>query len=143
MGFELPNGKTARNIQEQVNFLTEKLKDLYSRVNELEIHIEVVEELPETGVEGTIYLLPASDPEEGNYYEEYIWLDDAWELIGTTQVDLSQYYTKTEADAKFVDLTSEQTITGAKTFAINSLIGVGLFRPCLASIVFAQTFKAV
>lgn len=116
MGFELPNGKTARNIQEQVKFLTEKLKDLYSRVNELEIHIEVVDELPETGVEGTIYLLPASDPEEGNYYEEYIWLDDAWELIGTTQVDLSQYYTKTEADQKFVDFETEQTIPSIKKF---------------------------
>ena len=35
----------------------------------------------------------------------------------TSKVDLSQYYTKTESDAKFVDLDSAQTITGQKTFS--------------------------
>lgn len=107
MGFELPDGKTARNIQEQVKFLTEKLKDLYARVNDLEIKIEVVDELPEEGVEGTIYLVPAENPDLDNYYEEYLYIDGAFELIGTTQIDLSGY----------VDLTSAQTITGVKTFA--------------------------
>lgn len=99
MSFELPNGKKARNLQEQVKFLTEKLRDLYARVNDLEIHVLVVDELPEEGVEGTIYLLPVENPEEGNYYEEYLWIDDAWEMIGTTQIDLSNYYTKEEIDA--------------------------------------------
>lgn len=106
MGFELPNGKTARNLQEQVKFLTEKIKELVSRVNELELHIEIVDELPETGSSDVIYFVPVEDPEEGNYYNEYMWIDDAWELIGTTQIDLSGY----------VDLASTQTITGEKTF---------------------------
>lgn len=105
MAMELPDGKTARNIQEQVKFLTEKLKDLYARVNDLEVKIVKVDELPEEGEFGTIYLLPVEDPEEGNYFEEYIYFDGEWELIGTTQIDLSGY----------VDLTSAQTITGVKT----------------------------
>ena len=106
MAMELPDGKTARNIQEQVKFLTEKLKDLYARVNDLEVKIVKVDVLPEEGEFGTIYLLPVEDPEEGNYFEEYIYFDGEWELIGTTQIDLSGY----------VDLTSNQTISGQKIF---------------------------
>ena len=105
MAMELPDGKTARNIQEQVKFLTEKLKDLYARVNNLEVKIVKVDELPEEGEFGTIYLLPVEDPEEGNYFKEYIYFDGEWELIGKTRIDLSGY----------VDLTSAQTITGVKT----------------------------
>ena len=112
MAMELPDGKTARTIQEQVKFLTEKLKDLYARVNNLEVKIVKVDELPAEGEFGTIYLLPVEDPEEGNYFEEYIYFDGEWELIGTTQVDLSGY----------VDLTSAQTITGVKTFSNGIII---------------------
>lgn len=111
MGFELPNGKTARNLQDQVKFLTEKVKELIARVNELELHIEIVDELPETGSSDVIYFVPVEDPEEGNYYNEYMWIDDTWELIGTTQIDLSGY----------VDLASAQTITGEKTIQNTSL----------------------
>lgn len=107
MGFELPNGKTARNIQDQVKFLTEKVKELIARVNELELHIEIVDELPEKGSSDIIYFVPVEDPEQGNYYNEYMWIDDAWELIGTTQIDLSGY----------LDLASAQTITGEKTIS--------------------------
>ena len=105
MGFELPDGKTARNIQDQVKFLTEKVKELIKRVNDLELHIEIVDELPDEGSPDTIYFVPREDPETGNYYEEYMWIDDAWELIGTTQIDLSNYCT----------LDTDQTITGIKT----------------------------
>lgn len=132
MGFELPDGKTARNIQEQVAFLTEKLKDLYAAFNELGIKkIEIVETLPETGEEGILYLLALEDPEEGNYYDEYIWLDNTWEQIGTTQIDLSNYYTKTESDAKYVDLTTAQTITGEKTFTSNLYASQAFYTPTI------------
>lgn len=106
MGFELPDGKTARNIYEQVKFLTEKLADLYAAVNELGIKIEKVDVLPDEGEARTIYLVPVVSPDQDNYYEEYIWIDDAWEMIGTTKIDLSGYVT----------LDTDQTITGAKTF---------------------------
>lgn len=50
----------------------------------------VVNELPETGEEKTIYLVPK--PGEGNdVHDEYIWVNGAYELIGTTAVDLSNY----------------------------------------------------
>ena len=53
-----------------------------------------------------------------NLYTEYITYKDGdnygWEAIGTTQIDLTDYYTKTEADAKFLeasDLIPQGTIT--------------------------------
>lgn len=91
MGFELPNGKTARNLQEQVKFLSEKLKDLYAAVNEIGIRVLVVSELPEEGKPLTIYFVPSEDASQKNIYDEYMWIEDEWELIGTTQIDLSGY----------------------------------------------------
>ena len=105
MGFELPDGKTARNLQDQVKFLSEKLKDLYAAFNNSGLKkIVIVEELPEVGDPSVLYLLAKEDPDEGNYYDEYLWYDNQWELIGSTQIDLSDYCT----------LSTDQTITGAK-----------------------------
>lgn len=51
---------------------------------------KVVTELPETGEENIIYLVPKAG--EGNdVHDEYIWVNNAYELIGTTAVDLSGY----------------------------------------------------
>lgn len=106
MAFELPDGKTARTLPEQVKFLTEKLKELYAAFNALGIKkVEIVESLPEVGQEGILYMVPVEDPDAKNYYEEYIWLDSQWEMIGTTKIDLSGYVTTD----------TEQTITAAKT----------------------------
>lgn len=111
---ELPDGKIARTLPEQVEFLSEKVKELILAFNQSGLKkIEVVEELPEEGDPAILYLLAVEDPEEGNYYEEYLWIDGAWEMIGTTQVDLSNY----------VNLDGEQTITGAKTFSSDIKLG--------------------
>ena len=111
MGFELPDGKTARNLQDQVKFLSEKLKDLYAAFNDSGLKkIEIVDELPEVGDPTVLYLLAKEDPEEGDYYDEYLWYDNQWELIGSTQIDLSDYCT----------LSTDQTITGTKTIGDGS-----------------------
>ena len=64
------------------------------------IQYTVVEELPETGQEGVIYLI-GNGGTEPNIYDEYIWNTDPpkWEKIGTTEIDLTPYYQKTEVDA--------------------------------------------
>lgn len=63
------------------------------------IQYTVVEELPETGSEGVIYLLP-NGGEAPNVYDEYIWNTEPpkWEKIGTTEIDLTPYYQKTEVN---------------------------------------------
>lgn len=60
------------------------------------IEIIRVDELPAEGKTSVLYLVPSTDPESDNIYDEYIWAiqdDDsyAWEKIGTTEVDLSGY----------------------------------------------------
>ena len=51
---------------------------------------QVVEELPTTGQSNTIYLVPK---EEGEGFDEYIYVDDEWDQIGDTEIDLSGYVT--------------------------------------------------
>lgn len=86
-------GTTAKTIAGAINEL-KSLVDLLPQ-----FAIEVVQTLPVSDIsETTIYLVPASDPEQGNYYEEYIYVNNAWELVGTTAVDLSGYYTSAQVD---------------------------------------------
>lgn len=43
----------------------------------------------------TIYLVPAGNT-SGNLYEEYIYINDAWEKFGVASIDLSNYIQKTD-----------------------------------------------
>lgn len=75
------------------------------------IEIVRVDELPETGNTNVLYLVPSSDPETSNIYDEYIWAvqsDDtyAWEKIGSTEIDLSGYVPYTGA-TQTVDLNAQ------------------------------------
>ena len=54
---------------------------------------QVVTELPASGKSNVIYLVSKSQTAEDNIYDEYIWVNNDWELIGTTQIDLSNYVT--------------------------------------------------
>lgn len=58
------------------------------------ISFEIVQSLPLSGDAGTIYLLPNSGTSP-NIYDEYIWVNNAWEKIGTTNIDLSNYWNTT------------------------------------------------
>lgn len=58
---------------------------------------QIVDSLPSTGTSNHIYLVPISGTKESdNYYEEYCYINNKWELIGTTQVDLTAYAKKTD-----------------------------------------------
>ena len=81
------------------------------------MHFEVVASLPVSDIQtNVIYLVPSSDPGTQNIYDEYInttGTSAGWELIGSTQVDLSQYYTKTESDARFNPDVNLTVVNGA------------------------------
>lgn len=66
------------------------------------ISFVVVQTLPTVDIQtNVIYLVPKTTTEVDNIYDEYINTDgtsQGWELIGTTEIDLSNYYTKTEVD---------------------------------------------
>ena len=57
--------------------------------------IAVVTSLPAVGEERTIYLVP-KDSEEPDVHDEYLWVNNRFELIGTTAIDLSEYAKKSE-----------------------------------------------
>lgn len=54
------------------------------------VSFSVVQSLPATGDPGTIYLVSNSG-NAPNVYDEYIYVNNAFEKIGTTNVDLSGY----------------------------------------------------
>ena len=62
------------------------------------VKMQIVEALPETGADDTIYLIAKTSPEDQNVYDEYIYTNSNWERIGDTSINLDNYYTKEEAD---------------------------------------------
>lgn len=54
------------------------------------IDFQVVQSLPQTGAAGTIYLVSNGGSGQ-NVYDEYIYVNNAFEKIGTTAIDLSGY----------------------------------------------------
>ena len=80
-----------------VKYVKESIKNAIAGVTQFDY--EIVEQLPESGVKGKFYLMQAKDSKdngENSVYEEYLWITDKWELVGTTRVDLTPYAT-TEA----------------------------------------------
>ena len=57
------------------------------------IDYQVVTVLPDTGIKGTIYLVNHSHG-ENDIYDEYIWINGAYEKIGNTDIDLRNYIQK-------------------------------------------------
>lgn len=68
------------------------------------ISFEIVQTLPATGDPGTIYLVPAGQSPTGDIYAEWIYINSAWEKLGTTAVDLTGY---TEWDATTETLSAD------------------------------------
>ena len=78
------------------------------------ISIQVVQSLPTQDIQtNVIYLVPKSTAGTSNAYDEYINTNGTsagWELIGDTEVDLSNYYTKTEVDTLIGNVTEGHVI---------------------------------
>lgn len=80
--------KSETYTQEEINQLISVLPK-YSVV--------VVDSLPLVGDLEKIYLLKVGD-EEGNLFDEYIYVNSKWERIGSQRIDLSNYATKEEVE---------------------------------------------
>ena len=57
---------------------------------------EVVETLPANPDPNVIYLVPKDPTQTSNAYDEYVYINNAWEKIGDTDIDLSDYVTDEE-----------------------------------------------
>lgn len=98
------NGKTYRNLESQVGYLTEVTKDISDRLEEIAANVPskaIVEELPEVGDPTVTYYVGPKGTEPNLYYEVWIWVQEepdgpfVWrELEDTDSVDLSGYLEK-------------------------------------------------
>ena len=62
-------------------------------------HAEIISALPSTGETNILYLVAKSTAASGNGYDEYLYINGAWELIGSTDIDLSGYVQASEMHA--------------------------------------------
>jgi len=116
------------DITNDSNFITNAVNDLtnyykktetytQTEVNNLisaisSLRIEIVQTLPVSDISTTtIYFVPKTTSETNNVYDEYVYVNSAWELIGSTEIDLSDYVkesdlvaiTNAEIDTIFAD----------------------------------------
>lgn len=76
------SGATAAKIS-QIAVNTAAIQSLAAQVAG-QISLAYVTTLPATGEPLTLYLVPQGDGAAPNFCNEYLWINDAWELIGTT-----------------------------------------------------------
>lgn len=100
-------------------YTKEEVLELIGNVSTL--NLQPVDTLPTENISTTtIYLLNTNTTDETNIYEEWIYVNNRWELIGTTKVDLSGYALKTELFSKsYNDLTDKPTIPTATSQLTN------------------------
>lgn len=108
LNFKIPKGKDGKEyddteirnlIENTINSLqnyylkTETLstEEIYSLISNLDtVKLLKVDSLPEVGETNVIYLLP-KEASENNVFQEYIYVNDSWEMIGSTAINLEEY----------------------------------------------------
>ena len=83
---------------------------------------------------GKIYLVPSANPSTQNVKDEYITLTVteeetttySWEKIGTTQVDLSNYYTKSQTDSAITTALNTALADYSTTSQVSVLISTAV-----------------
>lgn len=96
------SGFITNSVNDLLNYYKKSETYTQSEVNALinaitTIDLQVVQVLPTEDISTTtIYLVPKSTSETNNAYDEYVYVSNAWEKIGDTQVDLTGYVTTTD-----------------------------------------------
>lgn len=94
-------GATLPTVRNSAN-----LADMIGTISALSY--EVVQDKPVEHIKSNvIYLVPKSQAETDNRYDEWLYVNGSWELIGSTEVDLSEYARKSELPTKVSDLTND------------------------------------
>ena len=129
--------KKVSNLENDTGFITKLVEDLVNYYKKSELYtqaeidellgnivwikVEVVETLPQKWQNGVIYFVPNGWSGE-NIYDEYIRLEskNRFDLIWTTKIDLSDYYTKDETDELLDEKADRTDVEGVVKFWDNS-----------------------
>lgn len=103
-----PDGSKAVNVDlSKYAIKTEVTQEIAQAVSGIQgFDAQVVASLPETGKKGILYLVSNSGTGQ-NVYDEYLWITDKYEKLGTREIDLSAYAKKTEIPTKVSQLTND------------------------------------
>lgn len=87
--------------------------------------VSVVDELPTENISGTtIYLVPNSGSGT-NAHDEFIYAGGAWELLGTTQVDISGKADKSYVDTELAKLVPQTRKVAGKALSADITLAKG------------------
>ena len=96
------------------SYSSSKIDQLIQGITSLTI--EIVQALPTEDIDPhKIYFLERTVPGEGNVYDEYMYISDDWELIGTTEIQIATATTATagivKPDGTTITVANDGTIT--------------------------------
>ena len=87
------DGSNAVSGKAVYDFVTAAIADITG------FHAEIVTELPAVGQTNILYLVAKSAAASGDGYDEYLYINGAWERVGSTDIDLSGYVLASEMHA--------------------------------------------
>lgn len=87
------DGTNAVSGKAVYDFVTAAIADITG------FHAEIVTELPAVGQKNILYLVAKSSAASGDGYDEYLYINGAWERVGSTDIDLSGYVQASEMHA--------------------------------------------
>lgn len=87
------DGTNAVSGKAVYDFVTAAIADITG------FHAEIITELPAVGQTNILYLVAKSAAASGDGYDEYLYINGAWERVGSTDIDLSGYVQASEMHA--------------------------------------------
>lgn len=118
------SGFVTKTVNDLTNYYLKTETYTKAEVNQLvgaikTISMKIVPERPQTGETNIIYLVPSSKATTENIYDEYVYIDNKWEIIGSTAIDLSDYYTIEQINTLLFDyITSNDLETILQEYAL-------------------------
>lgn len=99
-----------REREEIMRNLVEELKGLAAN------KFKIVDVLPEVGEFAVIYLVPSTTPSDNDVYDEWAYVSEKWERIGSTRFEIDSYYTKEEVERRLA--TKQDTLSAGEGISL-------------------------
>jgi len=97
------------------NKITTDIATAIGNINQFEVAI--VTDLPTTDIDTHTVYFKSNSSSGNNVYDEYMYINSNWELIGSTQIDLSNYL-QTSDIAAWAKAANKPTYTAAEVGAL-------------------------